>query len=649
MEIAQTEYNSPVSFYMLQKRYVQEISKAISSKSILLIEAGTGFGKTLANLFGSLSLEYPTTRPQIIYLSKTHKQNEQVVNELERLNNVNQLKIVTGLQMASRKQLCHIEHVANAYPSTAIDLCKKYQELSSKSASEEFHKCKSCLTDKKTIKIPTILTVKKLEQLAKDYKGCAYLTARELLNNCDVVTGHYNYFLNKDIKKAVGMDEEKAILILDEGHNLEEILCDQYSVAISNYSIQNAMKEANGVDFQLLNLITFFNNAIELFLKTHGVVNEEKIITGPEMVEYFQSFGINDSRINSLQSRFNIMKEKLFNKQKDRLGYYPSSLIIEDLIRFFSMNETKPNDVGFIISRLAKGFRIKKECLNPGLAFSDVRKQAHSIVICSGTLSPLPLWKEILGINSDLSRTEKFGSLIDPRRVKVVSFSHDRNRNLLTTKYSHRIKEPNIYSYYLDSITQLVKTTRNTGGILLFTPSYDFQNSLDLPYAIDSTRCFQETQSAKESQKLLSEYIRVIKKGEKALFSGVLGGKLSEGMDLPQELVRMVIIIGIPYPPPNDSVIQLKRKYYDENIRKGLGNDWYNAQAYRKISQALGRGWRTSDDYSIGVLLDSRFSFKSNIDQLPLWIKNSLHKAKDWDEGIGTITTFLEKVQELGK
>ena len=118
-------------------------------------------------------------------------------------------------------------------------------------------------------------------------------------------------------------------------------------------------------------------------------------------------------------------------------------------------------------------------------------------------------------------------------------------------------------------------------------------------------------------------------------------------MDLPQELVRMVIIIGIPYPPPKDSVIQLKRAYYDENIRKGLGNDWYNAQAFRKISQALGRGWRTSDDYSIGVLLDNRLSFKSNIDQLPLWIKNSLYKAKDWDDGLEEIKTFLKKVQEL--
>ena len=647
MEIIKEQLKSPVSFYTLQKRYIQQVSDTIAHNGILLIEAGTGFGKTLANLFGSLNTPFPTKRPQIIYLSKTHRQNEQVINELERLNSANEPVIITGLQMASRKQLCHINQVANANPFTAIDLCKKYQELSLKSVSEEYVRCKSCVSSKSTIQLPSILTLEKLVQLAIDYKGCAYLTARELLGEFDVITGHYNYYLNKDIKKAVGMEEERGILILDEGHNLEDILTDQYSSNLSNYTLQNAMKEANGVDFQLLTSLTFFNNAIELFLKSHGKINEEIHFSGPEMAEYFKSFGINQSRIDTLESRFILMKDHLLTKQKERLGYYPSSLVTDEVLNFFSNKVTKPKDVGYIVTRFAKGFRIRKECLNPALAFNDVRKQAQSIIICSGTLSPLPLWQEILGITDANSKVEKFGSLIDPRRVKVIQFSQDLNGNLLTTKYSHRKQQPAIYSHYVDAITSLVKINKIQGGILLFTPSYDFQASLDLPYAIEGVRCFQETQDPRESASFLAEYVTLIKNGDKCLFAGVLGGKLSEGMDLPQELVRMVIIVGIPYPPPNDSVVQLKRAYYDENIRKGLGTDWYNAQAFRKVAQALGRGWRTSDDYSIGVLLDNRFSFQSSIDQMPLWIKNNLIQAKEWDEGIEIINSFLEKVQQL--
>ena len=81
MEIINDQWKSPVSFYTLQKRYIQEVSETIANNGILLIEAGTGFGKTLANLYGSLNTLFPDKRPQIIYLSKTHKQNEQVINE----------------------------------------------------------------------------------------------------------------------------------------------------------------------------------------------------------------------------------------------------------------------------------------------------------------------------------------------------------------------------------------------------------------------------------------------------------------------------------------------------------------------------------------------------------------------------------------
>jgi Rad3-related DNA helicase len=511
---------------------------------------------------------------------------------------------------------------------------------------KEFERCKSCLTDKQKIRLPVVMTVKKLENFAQEYHGCAYLTARELLSEFNVITGHYNYFLNKDIKKAVGMEEEKSILILDEGHNLEEVLTDQYSSILSNYIMQNAQKEVNSVDYQLLSSLNNLNNSIELFISTHGKINEDIHFEGEKMTEYFRSYGINESRLNALESRFYIMKESLLNKQREKLGYFPSSLMTEEVITFFSMKELQPKDVGYIFTKLPKGYRIRKVCLNPALAFTEIRKQSLAIIICSGTLSPLSLWQEILGIEQ-ISKIAKYGTLTDPRRVKIVAFSHDKHNNILTTKYSHRIKRKEIYGDYLQAIAELVTINLDNGGILLFAPSYDFLNSISLPTNYGRVKCFIETQDAKESQNMLDDYVNSIKSGQKALFAGVLGGKLSEGMDLPQELVRMVVIIGIPYPPPNDPVIQLKRHYYDENIRKGLGNDWYNAQAYRKVSQALGRGWRTTNDYSIGILLDNRFTFTSSIDQLPLWIKNNLHLAKDWSDGIRTVNSFFQKVKDL--
>ncbi|MFV2015036.1 MAG: helicase C-terminal domain-containing protein, partial [Candidatus Heimdallarchaeota archaeon] len=255
------------------------------------------------------------------------------------------------------------------------------------------------------------------------------------------------------------------------------------------------------------------------------------------------------------------------------------------------------------------------------------------------------LWQEILNINSDDLLTSKYGSLTDPRRVKVIAFSSDKYGNKLTTKYSHRISNPDIYSHYLASIRELIQNNFE-GGILVFAPSYNFIENITFPPRFNDIKCFVEDQNAKKNSFLIQEYKNTILNGNRALFVGVLGGKLSEGTDLPHELVRLVIIIGIPYPPPKDPVIQLKRSYY-ENIRKGLGIDWYNALAFRKISQAIGRGWRTSTDYSIGILLDDRLAYNSSIEKLPLWIKNSLYVPTSWQDGMYAIDKFKNSLNKL--
>ena len=81
-------FESPVPLYILQKKYIGYIQQAVEKGKILIIEAGTGFGKTIANLFGIFNSKLENNF-QLIYLSKTHKQSNQVIKELNQLNNVN--------------------------------------------------------------------------------------------------------------------------------------------------------------------------------------------------------------------------------------------------------------------------------------------------------------------------------------------------------------------------------------------------------------------------------------------------------------------------------------------------------------------------------------------------------------------------------
>ena len=83
-----------------------------------------------------------------------------------------------------------------------------------------------------------------------------------------------------------------------------------------------------------------------------------------------------------------------------------------------------------------------------------------------------------------------------------------------------------------------------------------------------------------------------------------MGGKISEGMDFPSEELEVVVIVGIPYPPPSARQHALQI-YYD----KKYGNGWkyaFEAPAVRKTLQAIGRLIRKESDKGVAIILDER-------------------------------------------
>jgi regulator of telomere elongation helicase 1 len=54
------------------------------------------------------------------------------------------------------------------------------------------------------------------------------------------------------------------------------------------------------------------------------------------------------------------------------------------------------------------------------------------------------------------------------------------------------------------------------------------------------------------------------------------------------------------------------------------GHEWYQLQAARAVNQAIGRVIRHRHDYGAIILLDTRFSSKQAIGQLPLWLRNQV-------------------------
>ena len=106
-------------------------------------------------------------------------------------------------------------------------------------------------------------------------------------------------------------------------------------------------------------------------------------------------------------------------------------------------------------------------------------------------------------------------------------------------------------------------------------------------------------------QELLMKVIDSFKSDSDAVLAGVMGGRLAEGVDYPDESLEMAIIAGIPYPPPRPRQKALKH-YYDGEFD---GRGWQFAviaPTVRKMLQAAGRVVRSETDRGFIVIIDER-------------------------------------------
>jgi DNA excision repair protein ERCC-2 len=87
------------------------------------------------------------------------------------------------------------------------------------------------------------------------------------------------------------------------------------------------------------------------------------------------------------------------------------------------------------------------------------------------------------------------------------------------------------------------------------------------------------------------------------LFS-VMGGRVSEGLDFPDEDMEVAVLVGIPYPRPSARQRALMA-YYDLKFNKGWEYT-VKAPTVRKMRQAIGRLIRSETDRGAAVILDRR-------------------------------------------
>jgi len=628
-----------------------------------LFEAPTGFGKTVAILSAGLC-----TGHRMVYLSRTHNQMRQVTEEVRRINakGFNFDCVVKG----SRLHLCLDEgirglgsnqlaveacfsHVKTAIGEDLLDLVSKGKV----SIVGDIAKVKSgerlvCdlkgglrIVDVAPKDVPEIADVEALLEYGKRKKVCPYFLARSLFLERKVAIGSYQYLFLGEL----GAEEE--ILILDEAHNMEDVLKGALSVMITSRTLERALEEtrlgagasSHKLEEKLLKLQIFLEE-----IKPEGGKSSQ-IFDKRTMLEIFEDFGITESFMVEFVGSWPQIVDLHADIMKAQGRVFPlEHLRINTVHSFFESFLEDPPDKYVAYIEVEEGRKkLSWICLEPAIGFNLILEQKpHCSLLTSGTLSPLEGTAKRLGMGQE-DVLKSYDTIIREENVQVITLKRGPNDIELTTKYDRRY-EPEIVREYGETILEI--SSRVPNGVLVFTPSYRYQEHLlktwrqegIFPEIDKNSTIFIERGFTK---KVLLETYKKIAKKEKAILFAVCRGTLSEGADFPDETARAVIMIGVPYASLIDPKIMAQREYY-ERKEKRMGTQWYQDDAIQTVNQSLGRAWRHKDDYAMGFLLDSRYYWPSNGNRITDWIKKRMlyvSKNMPFSTVLRVVETFYER------
>jgi chromosome transmission fidelity protein 1 len=131
---------------------------------------------------------------------------------------------------------------------------------------------------------------------------------------------------------------------------------------------------------------------------------------------------------------------------------------------------------------------------------------------------------------------------------------------------------------------------------------------------------FKEQPTA-PTEEMLSKYSEACLTSNGAILFAVVGGKLSEGINFSDDMGRMVIMIGLPFPNKQSVELQERMKYLDTHTSL-TGSEYYENLCMRAVNQCIGRVIRHQNDYACVILLDVRYKTARIQQKLPKWILN---------------------------
>jgi len=571
----------------VQRDFIDDVKDSLQNQKILLAHAPSGLGKTAATLAPALQYALENNKT-IFFLTPRHSQHYIALETLKRIKEKYQVNFKVA-DMIGKKWLCKysVDDLTN----------QEFNDFCNSMIGEE-----RCGYFKKTRNKERILTKNAKIMLkildndfyhAEEYKEavkdmCPYELLVETAKKSNVIIGDYYHLFSpaRAILARLKKDIGDCILIVDEAHNLPERIRSIATSKITSSTIKNSVKEAR--IFELNDVIGMLEDIEMAFAEIGNELKDKKeaAVTKEILVD---SISNKAGNIENVLEELHLASYSVLEQRKRSF--------IGNVARFLDSWIVSDEGYARIIRKTVfdgkERIHLINRCLEPML-YSSIINEAHSSILMSGTIQPLEMYKDILGLNQARTVTKSYISPFEKsNRLNIII-------NNTTTKYARRSENYEKIADYIIRSSEAIP-----GNMAVFFPSYKFR---DIIYEMTKSRIKKiillEKQSSKaEKRKLYDSFVSLADQG--AILLGVQAGSFSEGVDLPGNYLNAVIIVGIPLEKP-----ELETKalidYYDKKFNAGW-NYGYIYPAMQRCMQAAGRVIRSENDRGVAIFMDERF------------------------------------------
>ncbi len=640
-----------------QKQMTAQIDEAFNNRTSLLVEAGTGTGKTMAYLLAAIYHCLKNNR-QIVISTYTKNLQEQIIDKdipllQKALHQINPDINITCASLKGRRnylsgkrlelylQKNHFEE----YEAVALIKVLIWMNITKTGNFEEI-----TLMNKEYSILDEICCAEYVcpHEDHEYAQNCWMIKAREKAENANLLVVNHALLMQDAISEKPLLPEPSARqLIVDEAHHLEKVATETMTITLAfNQFIKpferlhhtlidftrqpadlfNQFQQQSELETIKVNLEHLINK-IEIFFGLLGIFIEKNL----EPFEFHAQILLQNHHLNSndwhnanesakaiselgKEAVDNLLPILQFNNNENKLvkqmyNYlYECEKRLSDLQSVFN-NLSPDNQIIWLFKNADDNVSLKSAPYSTSKTINDyLFAKKQSVILTSATLrtnNNFNYIREQLGLGQEFSELVIPSHFDYPEQVKII----------IPTD----LPEPNSEGYFNRCAEMIRQVIIKNGGrtLVLFTSKKALTATYMQIAPILKEQGFNVlAQGITGSRgKILEQY------KEESEQSAIFGtDSFWEGIDLKGNILTCVILQKLPFDPPMDPIIQARCQRYSDSFK-----EFQIPRAILKFKQGFGRLIRSSKDTGSIIILDTRIIQKDYgqqfLNSLPQGIK----------------------------